>query len=353
MRVQDILAYLKVVRKWWWVIALLFVSTTSTMLAVAFLVETQYEATVTMQVSAPPPQEVPLYSQYGRQALRDEIEYTRVGFSELLLEGDVAYRALEALPDIRMGGSELRDKITVDSPEESQLMRVQVRALDPETAALLANTIVEVGLQRYGQLLAQPTANTCKFIKQELQVTQEELKAAETELAQFQIANKVGSLGNAIDIQYDLIRSLRMQHDLARAEGDAARTQALEETILEREVELQNLIGLSAKYNELVDRVERARSTHNFLSDTNSEAQIKENQILELGSIQIITPARPPQRPVAALSGKLIVLGAVASVLASVLLTFLLEYLEISGTFRGFQRRSQRSEMATLAEKAE
>ena len=349
MRVQDILAYLKVVRKWWWVIVLLFVSTTSTMLAVAFLVETQYEATVTMQVSAPPPQEVPLYSQYGRQALRDEIEYTRTGFSELLLEGDVPYRALEALPDIGMGGSELRDKITVDIPDNSQLMRIQVRASDAETAALLANTIVEAGRQRYGQLLAQPTANTRKFIEQELQVTQEELKAAEAELAQFQIANKIGSLGSAIDSQYDLIKSLRMQRDLARAEGKAARALAIEETILEREVELQNLIGLSAKYNELVDRVERARSTHNFLSDTNSEAQIKENQILELGSIQIITPARPPRKPVAALSGKLIVLGAVVSGLAGALLTFLLEYVEISGVFRGFQRRSQRSEKATLA----
>jgi len=319
------------------------------MLAVAFLVETQYEATVTMQVSAPPPQEVPLYSQYGRQALRDEIEYTRTGFSELLLEGDVPYRALEALPDIGMGGSELRDKITVDIPDNSQLMRIQVRASDAETAALLANTIVEAGRQRYGQLLAQPTANTRKFIEQELQVTQEELKAAEAELAQFQIANKIGSLGSAIDSQYDLIKSLRMQRDLARAEGKAARALAIEETILEREVELQNLIGLSAKYNELVDRVERARSTHNFLSDKSSEAQIKENQILELGSIQIITPARPPRKPVAALSGKLIVLGAVVSGLAGALLTFLLEYVEISGVFRGFQRRSQRSEKATLA----
>ena len=349
MEVQDILKYLKIIRKWWWVIALLFVSTIGTMLAVAFLVETQYEATVTMQVSAPPPQEVPLYSQYGRQALRDEIEYTRTGFSELLLEGDVPYRALEALPDIGMGGSELRDKITVDIPDNSQLMRIQVRASDAETAALLANTIVEAGRQRYGQLLAQPTANTRKFIEQELQVTQEELKAAEAELAQFQIANKIGSLGSAIDSQYDLIKSLRMQRDLARAEGKAARALAIEETILEREVELQNLIGLSAKYNELVDRVERARSTHNFLSDKSSEAQIKENQILELGSIQIITPARPPRKPVAALSGKLIVLGAVVSGLAGALLTFLLEYVEISGVFRGFQRRSQRSEKATLA----
>ena len=85
----------------------------------------------------------------------------------------------------------------------------------------------------------------------------------------------------------------------------------------------------------MLDRVERARSTYNFLLDKRAEAQIKENQILELSSIQIITPAYPPKRPVSAISSKLIVLGVVMSLLVGMLLTFLLEYLEISGSFRG------------------
>ena len=350
MGIQDISKYLGIIRKWWWVIALLFGATVGTMLALAFLTEAQYEATVTVQVSAPPPQEVPLYSEFGRQVLRSEIGYTQAGFSELLLEGDVPYLALETLPDVPMTGGELRDRITVDIPDNSQLMRVQVRASDPDTAALLANTIVKVSLQRYGQLLAQPTSNTRKFIERELDVAREELSTAEAGLVQFQIANKIGTLGNAINTHYELIRSLRFQRDLALAEGEAARARGIEEIILEREAELQNLIGLSAEYNELADRVERARATHDYLLDKRTEAQIKENQILELGSIQIITPARPPRKPVAALSSKLIVLGAVASVLASVLLAFLFEYLEISGAFRGFQRLTERSEMAPLVE---
>jgi len=352
METQDILKYWKIIRKWWWVIALLFVATVGTMLTLALLTETQYEATVTIQVSAPPPQEVPLYSQFGRQALRDEIEQTRSSFSEFLLEGDAPYRTLEILPDVQMRGSELRDRITIDTPDNSQLMRIRVRASDSETAALLSNTLVEIGLKHYGQLLAQPTANTRQFIEQELEMAREELKAAEAELTQFQIDNKIGNLNSAINSQYDLLRSLKIQRDLARAEGNTARSQAIEETILEREAELQNLIGLSAEYNELTDHVERARSTYNFLLDKSVEAQIKENQILELGSIQIITPARPPKKPVAALNSKLVVLGAVSSLLAGGLLTFLLEYLEVSGVFRGFQRRTKRSEIVPLAKNA-
>jgi uncharacterized protein involved in exopolysaccharide biosynthesis len=353
MEIQDLLKYFRIIRKWWWVVILLFGATVGTMLVIAFLTEVQYEATVTVQVSAPPPQQVPLYSDFGRQGVREEIVRTRDSFSELLLEGDVPYRALEALPDMRMRGGELRDRMTIDIPENSQLMHVRVRTSDSETAALLANTLVETGLERYGQLLAQPTANTRQFIERELEVTREELTVAEAELAQFKIANKLGDLNSAINNHYNLGRSLTMQRDLAWVEGDRAMAQALEEVILKREAELQNMIGLSAEYYELVDRVERVRATHDYLLDRRSEAQIKENQILEMGSIQIITPARPPQKPVSAIDSKLIVLGSVVSILAGVLLTFLLEYLEVAGAFRGFQTLSQRSEMVTLAESAE
>lgn len=350
MGIQEIASYFRIIRKWWWVLAALFAATVGTMLAIAFLSRTQYQATATVLVSAPPPQEVPLYSQFGRQALRDEIAQTQTGFSEFLLEGTAPYQALEELPDIPMGGSELRTRITIDIPENSQLMRVAVRASDPETAALLANTLVETGLEEYGQLLAQPTANTRKFIEQELEAAREELEGAQARLVQFQIENKVGNLDKAINSQYELIRSLRLQGDLARARGELAQAQAIQETILERVVELQGIAVLSAEYMELTDGVERARATYEFLLDKKSEANIKEKQILEVGSIQVITPARPPSRPVSAIDAKLVVLGAVVSALTGVLLAFLLEYIVTSTDFRGFQMRPEASEAVAVSD---
>ena len=350
---EEIQSYLRIIRKWWWVIILLCVGTVGTMLAVSFLSETQYKATVTVQVSAPAPQETPLYSQYGRQALRDEIEQTRTSFSEFLEEGNAPYLALQEMPDIPMRGSQLRNKTSIDIPPSSQLMRVQVLASDPETAARLANTLVETALQAYGQLLARPTANTRLFIEGELEVAREELKAAEVQLMQFKIDNKIGNLNNVISGQDDLIRSLVMQSDLKRIEGDTSQAQAIENLILGHEVELQNLLGLSAKYTELVDHVDLAHTTYNFLLDRQAEAQIKENQILEVSYIQVITPARPPNNPVSAISYKLIVLGAVTSILGGALLTFLLEYLAVSGTFRAPQKRSEQSETITLPDQAE
>jgi uncharacterized protein involved in exopolysaccharide biosynthesis len=352
MDIQEILGYLKVVRKWWWVIALLFAATVGTMLAIALMTKSVYEATVTVLVSAPPPQEAPLFSGYDEESESAEIEQTRAGFSELLLEGEVPYLAIEALPDIPMEEEELRDKITIDLLENSQLMRIHVHASEPETAALLANTLVQTGLERYGQLLALSTANTRQFIQGEMEVAREDLVAAEFELAQFNVINRVGDLDTAIENQYELIRSLKLQRDIVWANDKVGQAQLLDQAIQEREVEMQNLIGLSAEHVELADRVARARGSYNYLMDKMYEAQIKENQILQLSYIQIITPARPPKKPVPAINYKLLVIGTVVSILVGVLLTFLLEYLTVLGSSRGSQGRPERPEVETLSGKA-
>jgi uncharacterized protein involved in exopolysaccharide biosynthesis len=341
---REILKYLHVIRKWWWVIVLLVGVTLGTMLVIFLSAETQYKATVTVQVSAPPPQEVPLYSNLGRQALRDEIEQTQSSIGELLQEGDVAYRVLKELPDIAMTGGELRQKIEVEIPENSNLMRVSVRAADPEVAALLANAVVETGLAQYAELSARPTSGMRVFIEQQLDVAQAEYGIAESELTQFQVANKIGSLSTALDRQYELIETLKTQRDMSVATGDTERKQTLDKLVLEREAELQNLIGLSSQYYTLVSRVDRARDTYNFMLNKKAEAQIKENQILELGSIQIITSARPPSRPAAAMNTKLLLLAAIASLIAGVLLAFLLEYVTTASNIQGiysFQEDSQ------------
>ena len=99
--------------------------------------------------------------------------------------------------------------------------------------------------------------------------------------------------------------------------------------------ELQELLGFSSEYTALTDRVGRLRDTYSFMLDKSAEAQIKENQILELGSIQVITPARPASEPSVLINSRIIFLGAVVSLLLGVLLTFVLESLEAAGVLRG------------------
>jgi uncharacterized protein involved in exopolysaccharide biosynthesis len=339
MDYQEIIRYLQVVRKWWWLIAILAVTTVGTLLAIAFLTETVYEATATLQVSAPPPQEVPLYSEFGRQALRAEIEQTQNSLSEFLRAGDVAGSVIRSLSDVPMRTRELRDNIFIEIPKDSELMFVSVHAPEPELAAVLANAVVEHGLDGYGRLRAQPTINTRSFIESELDSAGQELSTAENDLVQFQIMNKLGDLKKMMSDQQDLIKALRLQSDLERSRGDIGKVQAIDAVIQMREVELQNLVGLSAEYSQLNDRVGRARDTYTFLLDKKVEAQVKENQILALSSIQVITPARPPGSPVSAVQAEIVALGGIASVMTGILLAFLMEYLESLGVFRRTRRQ--------------
>ena len=182
MESNDLVLYLKAIRRWWWVSLLLIVVTVGTMLAISRFSEPSYSATTTIQVSAPPPQEVPLFSSFGRTSLQEAVAQTQTSFAEFLQEGDAAWRALEILPDMSITAREIRDNIEIEIPQNSQLMRITVSAPDPEAAALLANAIVETGLEQYGILLAQPTASTRSFVEQELAEARKELQAAEEAL---------------------------------------------------------------------------------------------------------------------------------------------------------------------------
>ena len=344
--------YFRIIGKWWWMVALLFLATVGSLLYITYTTEPEYESKVTMQVTAPPPQEVPLYSEFGRQALADEIYRTQTGFSELLEAGNVPNLVLKELPEIPLQPSELRDRVTVEIPRDSQLMHVSVRAAEPEMAAVLANKTVEVGLRRYGELSAQATESTRQFIEEQLEAARAEVADAEAQLIQFQIDNKVGSLDRAVDRQYDLVRSLKIERDLAWVDGNFTRADAIDKITLEREAELQNMIGLSGEYKELMDQVDRARVNLNFLLDRLTEAQIKENQILQVNSIQVITPARPSSNPVVVIDSRLIALGAVVSLLAGILLAFLFEFFEVSAVRdREVPRQPDRS-AAALSDRA-
>ena len=333
MQNQDITKLFQVILKWWWIIALLLIVTVGTMTFIVITSEASYRSTVTIQISAPPPQEVPLFSQFGREALGQQIEATRQSLAEFFQQGDIAFRTVEFLEEaVDITGSELRDQIEVVLPPDSQLVHVRVSAADPETAALLANTVVDVGRDLYAQLLAKPTSGVRGFVLQELADAEQKLIEAEKELELFRLEYKVVTLDQAVDDQNRLLSVLRQSSDLAQADGQAIKVQELKGIIALREAQLQEMITLLPQYNRLVDTVTRARASTNFLTGKDTEGQTKENQILAMGWVQVITQARPPSRPSAVLNTQIIIFGAIVSVIAGILLAFLLEYMDGLGT---------------------
>ncbi|MCC6454716.1 MAG: hypothetical protein IT328_07215 [Caldilineaceae bacterium] len=330
---HDIAVFLRVLYKWLWLIALVLATVCITMFVIAMRAEPMYRATVTIQITAPPPQEVPLFSTVDREAISQQIERTRDNVAQYLQVGDVVHRLLERLPEINMTEAELSKQIDVTLPTNSQLMDVSVSASTPETAAQLANMVAEVGQEYYAELLAEPTELARKFIEEQLEIAETDLNDAEMELEQFRVDSKVYDLDKTIDIQNGLLRELRSESDLALVEGREDVYAKLQTVVSFREEELQNLIRLVPRYNQLAVRVKQASESAAFLVEKRNEALIKENQILAMSTIRVISPARPPRNPVPVFGNAIILLSIVTSLAAGIMLALLLEFLEVSGLF--------------------
>ncbi|MBW2037939.1 MAG: hypothetical protein JRI41_10805, partial [Deltaproteobacteria bacterium] len=111
-------------------------------------------------------------------------------------------------------------------------------------------------------------------------------------------------------------------------EGDGGKAAQYDRIIAEREIELQNLIHLSTKYETLQTAVEQAQATYNLLLAKETEAKLKENEILNVGFIQALGEAQEPTLPVSPLNPTIIALGSVVSLTLGIMLAFVLEYVE-------------------------
>lgn len=329
---QDLLAYLGIIRKRLWVIAVLMAVTVGTMLAVFITAKPVYSAAVRFMVTAPPSGDVSLYQGFRATTRREEIAWTRANFIEVLRSSIIAWETVES-EGVAMRGSELLKRMEIEEAEGSDFVQLTVTAETAGEAQMLANGLVENAVRYYSDLQAQPATDSLNFITAQLETAQREWEAAEQRLMQFQIENHMGDLDSEIMSLQALIRSLRLERDQAEAVGDKSKASAYDRLIAGREIEMQGLLQLSTEYTTLRGAVQRSKALYNLLLDKQAEAGLTENEVRNSGFVQIVEPARKPSRPDSPFNVKLIVAGAVASLIVGVLLTFVLEYV---GRLRAF-----------------
>lgn len=117
-------------------------------------------------------------------------------------------------------------------------------------------------------------------------------------------------------------------HQDAVAEGHRAAQARYDQVIASLQTELSTLIGLSDTYDELSRQVAEALSSYDFVQSKLNEARLKESQIRNMGYIQVIEPARTPDRPLPSKLPQYALAGAVISLLAGLVLSFLIEGVE-------------------------
>jgi uncharacterized protein involved in exopolysaccharide biosynthesis len=343
---RDLIIYARILRKRWRLIVALFIMAVGTTTVLFLTAKPVYQAWIKLQVVAPPPSDISLYSGYRRDDFWSELTYAYNAFVELLGDGSMAWRTISKV-ETKMEVEDLLEQTIIEADPESSFISVGVSADTPEQAQLLVTTLVEETLKYYGGLQARPTTAAREFISQELESARKDLVEAERALMQFKIENRIGSLGDEMKQKQDLILALLVSRDHAQAKGDKEDVANYDRIIAERQRQLQDLVSLSTDYESLVTTVDLTRETYNLFLSKETEAKIKENQSLRGGFIQVISPAQLPQKAAPAFSPMIILLSGVLSLIVGVMLAFVWEYAETQ--LPGEAERTEQAVPAHLA----
>jgi len=359
----EILTYLRIIKKRWWLITLVFVVTIAVILFNASREKPVYRAYVKLQVIAPEPQEVYLFSQSRPVGSREEIVAVQQQFDAALRS---AYVAWQTIADLNLGisAAELLDGLSVFA--DGEFLHVTFVADNPMLVEAIATAHVENAFQYYAQVRAKPSTVALQFIQQQLAEVEKSYAAAESALLEFKTTHNVDSLPREITAVQDQLRTLRLEREklvVEREKAQAMSAKYLEEAsktgsrdaalnyqrlavgqdaivagiraeeaaydklITQKETELVKLLELSTEYESLRRALSRVQSNYNFLADKENEARLKQSQATNVSFIQIIEPARMPDRPAPSRTPKMLMVGAIVSLIGGVILAFILEFL--------------------------
>ncbi|HEY63659.1 MAG TPA: hypothetical protein G4O02_03710 [Caldilineae bacterium] len=180
-------------------------------------------------------------------------------------------------------------------------------------------------------------ARQAEALKAEYETLAQSMKeaadAAAQRVAAAREAEDEDALRRALDDEAYYRQKARDYQALAAAQAVAAASHRVaaaeyEQLAARRDADLAALLGLTAEYEELQMAVDQARSNYEFLQGKAREAALKQRQALSLGYLQVVEPARPPQRPAPSRFKRIALVGAVLSLLAGGVLAFLLEFIE-------------------------
>lgn len=381
MGIEELLGYWRVIRKRLWLILLLFISTMTVIVVTNLTAPPTYRATVKLQIIGSEPEQVSLFGTVRATTTSEEIAAVQSEFTSVLRNSLVAWRTIAEL-NLSMSAMELLDRI--DVVQDGEAMYVTAEGTTPQEAEAIVTTHVDKALLYYRENRALPARVTREFLGQELEKAGERLLQAKDALLKFKLENNLDSLERELAAYQDMIRSLEAQRDAEAVEEERARslaqtyqqeaqkartelekiagseataTQAYyterqrryqdmaadqtalaeghriakeeyDNLILQKEAELLALIGLTERYDHLNREVALAESDYNFLLSKENEARLKETTALGVGYIQITEPARTPDAPAQSNLPRLAAVGGVASLMAGIILAFILEFIE-------------------------
>lgn len=123
------------------------------------------------------------------------------------------YTAEELLVPGTFGELLARPNISVTQQQGTDLLVFDARAGDPELAQLLADTVVEVAIQRSQQRARQDTRNARLFIEEQLGVVRQEFDSALEQIADAQAAEEVIDLDSELKAAVSRLSELMLAYE--------------------------------------------------------------------------------------------------------------------------------------------
>jgi len=359
----EILTYFRIIKKRWWLILLILIVTTAVILLTSLRAKPVYRAYVRLQVISAESQEVSLFSQTQTVGTQEQIVAVQVQFDAALRS---AYVAWQTIADLNLGisAAELLNGLSVSA--DGEFLNVTFVADNPMLVESIATKHLENAFSYYAEIRAKPSTVALQFIQEQLAEEEKTLTAAQSALLEFKIAHNIDSLPREITSTQDQLRDLRLERaklvterEKAQAIGakyleEAAKTGSTESAvnyqrlaagqdatvaglkaqeaeydklIQQEEDLLVELLRLTTEYDSLLRAVSRVQENYNFLTSKENEARLKGSQARNVSFIQIIEPARMPDRPAPSRTPKLLAIGALVSILGGIILAFILEFL--------------------------
>ncbi|MCK4667320.1 hypothetical protein KAU33_11250, partial [Candidatus Dependentiae bacterium] len=100
--------------------------------------------------------------------------------------------------DLKISPKTLKSLIIVTKPERTQIIEIRIVYSDPEMAAKIINTLIEVYLELHLKFITEDATNRRKFIEGQLKSVEADLKASEEDLKNFKLQE------NLIDVQNEI-----------------------------------------------------------------------------------------------------------------------------------------------------
>jgi len=300
----DLREYWSVVWRWKWLALGVFLLV---FFSVAWHVHSQnplYESSVTIQLSARQPMaslEGTRISWYGPSRKLD----TQI---KIITENDELHqKAREALLEALPAGSPsratverardfYRGKIQAEQLDQSDIIQITVRALDPDLAQQAAQTLADTYIQWFIEEATQEVENTRDFVKERLAEQEQALRKVEEQASTFEREHP--GVGTA-SLYRDRLAALQvtLAEMLERYTERHPQVIKLREEMTKLEASLEKLPEVDLEYNRLLARRDQLRTLVGSIHEQFLQMDIAYKRKLE-ESLQEVAVIRKASQPV-------------------------------------------------------